>query len=94
MEEKISSGLILNQWLKYHNTTIKEVTSTYPDDVKNKTWFKYYPVTKEQYEEWVSWLRNQLIFNNKNTPINVIKNEMKYILFKFGPNIIGENENI
>ena len=65
MEEKISSGLILNQWLKYHNTTIKEVTSTYPDDVKNKTWFKYYPVTKEQYEEWVSWLRNQLIFNNK-----------------------------
>lgn len=94
MEEKISSELILNQWLKYHNTTIKDVASTYPDDVKNKTWFKYYPVTKEQYDEWESWLRTQLIFDNIDIPINVIKNEIKFIIFSFGPNIIGENEII
>ena len=52
MEEKISSELILNQWLKYHNTTIKEVEVKYPKELKKGTWFNYYPVTKEQYDEW------------------------------------------
>ena len=45
-------------------TDVSDASGMLLFDVKNKTWFKYYPVTKEQYDEWESWLRTQLIFNN------------------------------
>ena len=53
---------ILNLWLfKYHNTTVKEVVDKHPKEVlESPDWFKLYPCTKEQYEEWKNEVKDLL----------------------------------
>ena len=93
MEEKISSELILNQWLKYHNTTIKEVEVKHPKELKKGTWFTLYPVTKEQYDEWNEWLFSYIKTITKlSTPR--IKKDLPWVRLDFAPCIIGENEKV
>jgi len=45
---------LLNLWLqKYHNTTAEEIASTYPEEItKSSDWFKLFPCTQEQSDEW------------------------------------------
>ncbi len=93
MGEKISSELILNQWLKYHNTTIKEVEVKHPKELKKGTWFNYYPVTKEQYDEWNEWLVGYIKTITKLS-IPRIKKDLPWVRLDFAPNIIGENEKV
>jgi len=52
---------LLNGWLKYHNTTVEEVVANHPKEfLENPDWFKSYPVTQEQHDEWVEWAEEYL----------------------------------
>jgi len=53
---------IMNLWLtKYHNTTVKEVIAKHPKEVlESPDWFKLYPCTKEQEDEWVKEAKSLL----------------------------------
>jgi hypothetical protein len=57
MKKKITRTDLLNWWLqKYHNTTVADVIGTYPVDLlKSTDWFKAFPVTQEQHDEWYEW---------------------------------------
>ena len=46
---------LLDLWLsKYHNTNIQELISKHPEEVlKSSDWFKLYPCTQEQEDEWI-----------------------------------------
>lgn len=52
---------LLDWWLfKYHYTNSKEVAKKYPEEVKSPDWFKLYPVTQEQHDEWVRWAKGYI----------------------------------
>ena len=45
---------IRDLWLvKYHNITSEEVAKKYPEESKSPEWFKLFPCTQEQEDEWV-----------------------------------------
>ena len=51
--KKPNRDYIINLWLKYHNTNVKEVTEKHTLEVLNSpSWFNLYKVTQEQYDEW------------------------------------------
>jgi len=51
---------ILNGWLKYHNTNVEEVVEKYPEEIKSPEWFKLFPCTQEQCDEWENWAKDLL----------------------------------
>ena len=56
--KKVDRDDLLNGWLKYHNTNVKEVINSHPKEVlEDPDWFKLYPVTQEQHDEWVAWAK-------------------------------------
>lgn len=57
--KKIDRNDLLNGWLKYHNTTAEEVIKNHPKEVlQSPEWFKLYPCTQEQHDEWVLWAKD------------------------------------
>jgi hypothetical protein len=54
--EKLREEDFYNWWLqKYHNTTIQEIIEKEPELCKTLAWYKKYPVTQEQHDEWYTW---------------------------------------
>lgn len=52
----VDREVLMDWWLsKYHNTNCKEVVEKYPEEVKSPDWFKMFPVSQEQYDEWRDW---------------------------------------
>lgn len=83
---------ILNYWLqKYHNTNVQELIEKHPKEVlENPDWFKLYPVTDAQHDEWYNWAistlskeykfskemtRKQFVFMYLDTAPNIKKEE-------------------
>lgn len=59
--KKPSREDILNGWLKYYDTTIGEVKTLHDEELlKSPDWFKLYPVTQEQHDEWVIWAKEYI----------------------------------
>lgn len=55
--QELTYEIIRDYWLgKYHNTNSKEVVEKHPEIVKTPEWFKLYPVTQEQHDEWYEWM--------------------------------------
>lgn len=66
---------IMNLWLsKYHNTTVDEVIAKHPQEVlSNSDWFKLYPCTQEQHDEWEKECKTLL-----NKKYKISKTMIKY----------------
>ena len=46
----------LNWWLKkYHNISVSGVINKYPNEIRTPDWFKLFPVTQDQHDEWYNW---------------------------------------
>jgi hypothetical protein len=75
MKTKLTREDVLNWWLqKYHNTTVEELVKTLSDDVKNSAdWFKLYPVTQEQHDEWYTWVVDALTKERRMSKTYIIK---------------------
>ena len=59
--KKLTRDDILNKWLLYHNTSVKEVVEKHPKEIlESPEWFNLYPVTQQQYCEWESWCKKKL----------------------------------
>lgn len=59
--KQISREELMDWWLsKYHNTNSKEVAEKYPEECKSADWFKLFPVTKDQEDEWVKWAKDHI----------------------------------
>lgn len=57
----INREVLMDWWLsKYHNTNCKEVIEKHPEEVKSADWFKLYPVTQEQNDEWEKWAKGYI----------------------------------
>ena len=58
---ELTEDIIRDWWLKkFHNTTSEEVAKKYPELCKTPEWFKLYPVTQEQCDEWQEWMIDAL----------------------------------
>lgn len=58
--KKIDINDLFNGWLKYHSTTVDDVAKQYPEEVKSPIWYKLFPVTQEQYDEWEIWAKQHI----------------------------------
>ena len=54
-KQPLSINDLKDLWLKkYHNTTSEELIKKHPKEVlMSPDWFKLYPCTQEQHDEWV-----------------------------------------
>lgn len=61
MKPKLTREDVLNWWLqKYHNVTVDDVKLAHPEAKTDPEWFKFYPVTKDQHDEWHEWFISTL----------------------------------
>ena len=59
--KKLTKDDVLNKWLLYHNTSVKELINKHPKEVlADPKWFTLYPVTEEQYDKWEVWCKKKL----------------------------------
>ena len=62
-------------WLKkYHNTNCEEVIRLHPEEATSGEWFKLYPCTEEQYEQWKKEAIKE-IAKDTGLPSRIIKRE-------------------
>lgn len=86
--KKPSREDILNGWLKYYDTTVEEVIRLHDEEIlKDSDWFKIYPVTQEQHDEWVIWAKEHIKKVTKMSKKFVDKN-WGIIYLDCAPNII------
>ena len=56
--KQVSREDLLNGWLKYHSTTVEEVIKKHPKEIlESAEWFKLYPCTQEESDEWEKWAK-------------------------------------
>ena len=67
MKKRLTRDDLLNWWLrKFHNTTVEEVIKNHTKEVlSDPDWFKLYPVTKAQHDEWYAWAIDSLAKERK-----------------------------
>ena len=59
--KKLTRDDILNKWLLYHNTSVKDLINKHPKEVlQNPEWFSLYPITEKQYDKWEVWCKKKL----------------------------------
>jgi len=77
---------ILNYWLKkYHNTTVEEVVQKYPrEQLEHPDWFKLFPVTQEQYDEWEKWSKDHIRKVTKMSK-KLLERQWPYIMLDCSP---------
>lgn len=52
---------LVNGWLfKYYGVNIEDVPEKYPDIKDSRDFYKRFPVTQSQYDEWEAWAKEQL----------------------------------
>lgn len=94
MTSKLTRNDILNWWLsKYHNTTVDEIVKNYDSEFISSTeWFKQFPVTQSQYNEWLEWLTTSL---SKELRMSLKKTKkmisLSFIELDCGPFVKSEN---
>lgn len=78
-------------WLKkYHNITTADVVRLHPEEIKNPDWFKLYPCTQKQYEEWKVWAEGEVMKDCKITKYALRKSYWWSIELDCAPYIIHE----
>ena len=59
--KKLTRDDILNKWLLFHNTSVKEVVEKQHKEIlESPKWFDLYPVTEKQYDKWEVWCKKKL----------------------------------
>jgi hypothetical protein len=91
--KQVNRDDLLNWWLmKYHNTNVEEVVEKYPKEVLNSSeWFKLFPVTQEQHDEWVAWAKDHI---KKVTKISkaMVERQWGYIYLDCSPYVKREED--
>lgn len=91
IKPKLTREDLVNWWLqKYHNTTGEEVLVKHPDSKISPDWFKLYPVTQEQHDEWYEWAINYLVKEHRLSK-KYIKSRFCFDYLNCAPNIIEPN---
>ena len=55
-KDELTSTYLINGWLeRYHGIDIDELCKKEPELVKTPDWWKKYPVTSKQHDEWYQW---------------------------------------
>lgn len=86
--KKLTKDDVLNKWLLYHNTSVKELIEKHPIEIlKSPEWFDLYPVTEKQYDEWEDWCKKKL--RKYYTKVQLIKS-WSWIALDCAPNIKKE----
>lgn len=73
-KQKLTEAVIIEYWLKkYHDTTIKGVVEKYPKLYKTPKWYKKYPLTQQQHDEWYDWVIKTLMKEYKYSKTRTMK---------------------
>ena len=89
--KRVNREVLLDWWLKkYHNTTVKKVINKYPKEIlESPDWFKLYPCTQEQCDEWEKWAKTH-IKNTTKMSKKVIDKEWPFIYLECAPYVLKQ----
>lgn len=75
---------LMNLWLqKYHNTNCGEVIDNYPELIQSPEWFKLFPCTQEQSDEWV--IEAKKLLRKSGISKHVIDHDWPFIFLNSSP---------
>ena len=81
---------LINWWLThYHGITIKDLVERHPDAIKTAAWFKLYPVTQQQHDEWEAWAKKRIREVTKY-PKKLIEKSWWSVYLDCSPSVIQE----
>lgn len=85
----IDREILLDWWLqKYHNTNCKEIIEKYPkEELAQATWFKLFPVTQEQEDEWITWAK-KYIKKTLRMSNEMLERQWPYVYLDCSPYVI------
>ena len=91
--KKINLDDLRDLWLKkYHNTTTAELIEKHPKEVlESPEWFKLYPCTQEQCDEWAVEAK-ELIKKITKLSKKTIDREFWYIYLNISPYVEPVNK--
>lgn len=56
-----SREVLIDEWLKYHNASVREVINKYPPErLETPEWLKMFPCTQRQHDDWNEWAKDYL----------------------------------
>lgn len=88
--KKLTKDDVLNKWLLYHNTSVKELIKKHSKEIlESPKWFDLYPVTEKQYDKWEVWCKKKL---RKYYSEGHFKTSWAWITLDCAPVIKKENE--
>lgn len=86
--EEFTEDYFRDWWLqKYHNTNSKELVEKEPELCKTVEWFKKYPCTQEQHDEWYDWAIGE-IKKRLRCGKKVAQAEFCFVYLNTAPNVI------
>ena len=78
---------IVNGWLKYHDLTVEQLIAKHPKEVlSSPDWFKLYPVTQEQHDEWKEWAIQE-VAKAKHLPVKYVRSKFAFTYLDTAPNV-------
>lgn len=88
----VDRDVLLDWWLtKYHNTSVKEIISKYDKEtLMSADWFKMFPVTKEQEQEWIRWAKSYIKKETKMSKY-MVERQWPYIYLDCSPYVSEKN---
>jgi hypothetical protein len=92
-KKRLTRDDMLNWWLKkYHGKTVEQVIAEQPKEVlQSPEWFKLYPVTKTQHDEWYAWAISALSKERK-LPEESIRKLFAFDYLDCSPYCVEENQ--
>jgi len=92
--KQVDRTVLLDWWLqKYHNTNCSEVIRLHPKEVlESPDWFKLYPVTEEQEQEWIKWAKSYIKKETKMSKL-LLERQWPYVYLDCSPYVKKEDEN-
>jgi aminoglycoside/choline kinase family phosphotransferase len=89
-KEDLTEEFIINGWLKkYHGITVNEMIKLNPEISQTIDWYKKYPVTRQQYDEWYKWAID-IISKTIRMPKKYVRRNFWVNWLNVAPNIIEE----
>lgn len=90
-KNKIDGNYIINQWLKYHNTTIEEVFKNYPNyKDNNRQFYLDYAITQKQHDDWEIWAKDYVKKHSKLSNA-ILKHDWPWLYLNVAPSIKTES---
>lgn len=83
---KLDADKVRDYWLKWHDTSCEKLREEQPELIQTPEWFKHYPVTQAQHDEWYRWVIHELRKETK-LPLKAVQRMFQFEYLNLAPSV-------